>query len=103
MKHVMSHDLPQETARKVAEHAFDAYRERYASYQPTLTWTSERLAEASFNAKGLELRGTLELLPSSIAFELEVPFLLRVFKGKAMQIMERELAHWSDKAKRGEI
>ncbi len=99
----MSHDLPQEVARKVAEHAFDAYRERYPSYHPTLIWTSERRAEASFNAKGIHLRGTLELLPNAIAFELEVPFLLRLFKGKAMQIMERELAHWTEKAKRGEI
>jgi hypothetical protein len=103
MKHVMSHDLPQDVARRVAEHAFDSYRERYARYQPTLTWVDDRTAKASFNAKGIELSGTIELLPKAIAFDLEVPFLLRLFKSKAMQIMERELAFWTDKAKRGEI
>ena len=103
MKHVMSHDLPQDVARKVAEHAFDSYRQRYASYQPTLTWVSDTKAKASFNAKGIKLEGVLELLPKAIAFDLDVPFVLRIFKGRAMEIMERELGVWTEKAKRGEI
>ena len=103
MKHVMAHVLPQDVARRVAEHAFHSYRERYARYQPTLTWVSDRRADASFNAKGIPLHGTIELLPQASSFNLEVPFVLRIFRSKAMEIMERELAHWIEKAKRGEI
>ncbi len=103
MKHVMSHDLSPELAKKVAEHAFDAYRTKYASYDPTLTWRNDQYADASFRAKGVELGGSIELSPGKIAFELKVPFLFRVFEKKAIQVMQDELEHWVKKAKAGEI
>lgn len=103
MKHVMPHDLAPDLARKVAERAFDAYRDKYGSYNPTLTWISDTEAAAAFNAKGIKISGTIELLPKAIAFELKVPFILRVFRGRAMAIMERELKRWTDKAAAGEL
>jgi hypothetical protein len=103
MKHVMQHDLPPETARKVAQHAFDSYRARYSNYSPTLTWVSDDKAQASFQAKGITLKGAIELQPNSISFDLEVPFILKMFKKKAVSVMDRELRHWLDKAKAGEI
>lgn len=103
MKHVMRHDLSPDVAKKVAEHAFDAYRERFADYNPRLTWTSDKHAEASFEAKGIKLGGTIELRPQEIAFEMKVPFVLRVFEKKALAVMERELDHWVQKAKAGDI
>ncbi len=103
MKHVMPHDLPQETARKVAERAFAAYQDKYAKYNPRLTWVNDTRADASFSAKGISLKGTLELLPKAIAFDLDVPFVFRLFKSKALAIMERELKVWTEKAKAGEI
>lgn len=103
MKHVMPHNLTPELAKKVAEHAFDAYRQEYAKYNPTLRWVDDKNAEASFSAKGVSLKGAIELQPKAIAFDLEVPFLFRVFKGKAIAIMERELKKWTEKAERGEI
>jgi hypothetical protein len=103
MKHEMKHDLTPEVARKVAEKAFDAYRTEYASYNPVLTWKSDTRAEASFNAKGITLKGTIELLPTAIAFDLDVPFVFKLFKGKAIAIMERELKHWVGEAKAGRI
>ena len=103
MKHVMPHDLAPDMARQVAERAFDAYREKYNSYNPTLTWVSDTRAEASFNAKGIALKGTIDLEPKAIAFDLDVPFIFRLFKGRAVAIMERELKRWTDKAKAGEV
>lgn|SRR5690606_8455289 len=103
MKHVMSHDLPPDLAKKVAQKAFDSYREKYASYRPNLTWVSDKRAEASFQAKGITLKGSIELSPGAIAFDLDVPFLLRPFKSKAMEIIDRELKFWTAKAKAGEI
>ncbi len=99
----MPHDLSPELAKKAAERAFAAYRERYAKYNPTLTWISDERAKASFSAKGITLNGTIELLPKAIAFDLDVPFLLRPFKKTAMQIMEQELNQWTAKAKAGEL
>ena len=103
MKHVMPHDLPPELAKKAAEKAFDAYRERFAKYDPTLTWVSETQAEATFSAKGIILVGNMYLRPTEIAFELDVPFVFGMFRKKAMEIMERELRIWVAKAKAGEI
>ncbi len=103
MKHVMKHDLPLDKARLVAERAFDAYREKYASYNPNLKWLSDTKARASFSAKGITVEGAIELERDTIAFDLEVPFVLRVFKGKAVEIMDRELRHWVAKAKAGEL
>jgi len=103
MKHAMKHDLSPELAKKVAEKAFESYREKYANYNPTINWTSESRAEASFSVKGTSLKGVIELAPGSISFDLEVPFLLRMFKGKAIEIMDGELRSWTEKAKRGEL
>ena len=103
MKHVMRHDLPPDVAKKVAEHAFDAYRQRFADYNPTLTWKSDTRADASFSAKGIQLGGTIDLRPQEIAFEMKVPFVLRIFEKKALDVMQRELEFWVNKAKAGDI
>lgn len=84
----------------MAERAFDHYRERYAKYEPRLTWRSDTQADASFSAKGLKLSGTVELLPSAIALELQVPLVLRIFKSRAIAIVEREVAHWCAQVER---
>jgi hypothetical protein len=103
MQHVMKHDLSQELARKAAESAFASYRESYGKYNPTLTWLTDTRARVSFSVKGFTLQGTVELQPKAIAFDLEVPFVFRVFKQRAVDIMERELRKWTDKAKAGEV
>jgi hypothetical protein len=103
MKHEMAHDLPADVAKKVAEKAFDSYREKYAEYRPRLVWVSERHAEASFSVKGVSIKGKVELKARAIVFELDVPFLFRPFKSRAVAVMERELQHWTTKAEQGEI
>jgi hypothetical protein len=103
MKHVMPHDLPPELARKVAIKAFESYQQRYAKYQPALTWLTEQRASVSMSAKGIVLSGTVELKAQTISFELEVPFMLRMFKGRALKVMARELEHWVAKARAGEL
>jgi hypothetical protein len=103
MKHVMPHDLSPELAKQAAEKAFDAYREKYSKFNPGLRWLNDTRAEASFSAKGIGFKGNIELKPKAIEFDLDVPFVFRPFKGKAIAIMERELAHWTGKAKNGEL
>ena len=103
MKHLIEHDLDLATAKKVTDHAFAAYRTQFASYEPTLRWVSERRAEIGFNAKGIRLSGAFDMQPTAIAVDLDVPFLLRPFQKRAIDIIEREVKHWVAKAHAGEI
>ena len=103
MRQRVRHDLAPELARRVAEGAFASYAARYAKYHPKLAWQSATLATASFHAKGITVGGTIELEPGAIAFELEVPWLLRIFEGRAIAIVEREVHAWEQAALRGEL
>ena len=103
MKHSVPHDLGLEMAKRAAEAAFASYAERFAKYKPTATWTSPSHADVSFSAKGITLKGVLEVLPSSIDMDLDVPFLLRPFKDRALGAVDREISVWIQKAKRGEL
>ncbi len=103
MKHVVPHSLDQATARKAADGAFQAYSEKYAKYDPRVTWTSDEHANVAFRVKGMHLGGTIDLEPGRIALDLEVPLLLRVFKKQAIEVIEREIRVWIDKAKAGAL
>jgi hypothetical protein len=103
MRYLVRHDLAPALARRVAEQAFASYAARYAKYQPELSWQSATRAKASFHAKGIHIGGTIELEPGAIAFELDVPWLLRIFEGRAIAVVEREVRVWEQAAQRGEL
>ena len=103
MKHSVPHDLDPALARRATEKAFEAYAERFASYSPTATWSSDRRCEVGFTVKGFSLKGAIEIEPTEILMDLDVPFLFRVFKGQALDIIEREVRTWIEKARRGEV
>lgn len=103
MKHVVKHDLDLAVAKNVMEKAFGAYKEKFEKYNPTLNWTSEHRGDLAFEAKGAKIKGAVELKPGAIEIDLEVPFLLRPFTGKAVEVIEREIQKWVGKAKAGEV
>jgi hypothetical protein len=103
MKHSVPHDLGKDGAKKAALAAFNHYGTRFAKYQPTATWTRDDRADISFTAKGITLKGVLEIKDKSIDMDLDVPFLLRPFKDKALAAVDREIGGWIDKARRGEV
>jgi hypothetical protein len=103
MKHEIPHDLDVSLAKEAAARAFDAYQKRFASFQPRMQWTSEREARIEFNVKGMKLQGTIGIQPRTIDVDLDVPFLFRPFKSKAIEVIDREVKVWLDKAKRGEL
>ena len=103
MKHAVAHGLGFDKARTIADQAIAAYAERYPQYQPTAKWVSERRAEVTFTVKGVSLDGWVEVGPSDISMDLDVPLLLRPFKGKAIRIIEEEIERWIAKAKAGEL
>ncbi len=102
MKHVVPHDLGQEKAKQVAEAAFESYRQRFARYNPTAKWNDQH-ADISFSVKGFSLKGSLDVNPKNIEMELDVPFVLKPFKGKALGVIEEEINKWAAKAKAGEL
>jgi hypothetical protein len=103
MKHAVPHDLGQDLAKKVAEAAFASYAKKFAKYNPTANWISPNRANISFGVKGMTLNGSLEVTASTIEMDLDVPFLLKPFKGTAISVIEGEIREWIKKAKAGEI
>jgi hypothetical protein len=91
MKHVIHHHLDVGQSRRLAERALEHYEKRYAKYEPRVRWLDERRAEVTFTAKGVSIRGAVELQPGAIAVDLEVPFLFRAFRGTAVRILEAEV------------
>jgi hypothetical protein len=103
MKHVIPHTLDIPTAKKVTDRAFAEYSSRYPQYHPTFQWANDRRADIGFNAKGIKLKGAMEVADGQITMELDVPFLLRPFQKIAIEVIEREVKVWIGKAKAGEI
>lgn len=102
MIHEVAHGLSREAARRVARQAFAAYAERFAAYSPSATWRDEDHAEVAFSARGLTLRGRLEVGDRTLRLELEVPLLLRPFRERALAVVEREIRAWVERAGRSE-
>lgn len=103
MKHAVPHDLGQDRAKKVAESALASYAHKFEKYEPRIAWVGPQKAHISFNVKGMKLTGALEVLDRSIDLDLDVPFLLRPFKGQAISVIEGEIKEWIQKEKRGEL
>jgi hypothetical protein len=103
MKHIIAHDLDQALAKEVAVKAFESYQKRFADYHPKMSWIGERDAKIEFTVKGLKLQGSIGITPRAIELDLDVPFVFRLFKNKAVDVIEREVRSWLDKAKRGEL
>jgi Putative polyhydroxyalkanoic acid system protein (PHA_gran_rgn) len=103
MKHTIEHDLDLATAKKVTDRAFAEYGTRYPAYEPSLRWLDDRRADVSFNAKGVRLSGAIALAEGSISLDLDVPFLFRPFQKKAVEVIDREVHVWIEKARAGQI
>jgi hypothetical protein len=103
MKHVIKHRLGQEAARKTVLAAWNEYQSRFSKYKPLLNWQSENRATVGFDAKGFSFRGNFAINPASIDVDLEVPLIMRPFKGIALAAVEREIERWVAKANAGQI
>lgn len=103
MKHIVAHDLGREQAKRVAEAAWNSYSARFANYSPSCQWETDNKANIGFNVKGVSLKGSLEVNEKDIALDLDVPFLLRPFKGQALKVIEEEIRNWIGKSKSGQL
>jgi hypothetical protein len=103
MKHLIHHDLDAGVARTVADRALASYRARFAEYEPRVEWVGERDAKIEFRVKGFRLRGGIAVQPRTIELELDVPFIFRLFRNRAIEVIEREVRYWIGRAKAGEL
>lgn len=103
MEHRVPHDVGRELAKKATVAAFATYAEKYGQYSPRTVWDGEYVARVSFSVKGLTLEGRVEVRDREIGLDMDVPFLLKPFRAKALDIIEREIGLWCDKAKAGQI
>lgn len=103
MKHAIEHGLGKERARKAARRAFESYKERFSSFNPQANWLDEDTVEVSFSAKGATLGGRVELTDQQMLVDMNVPFILKPFRKKAIGVIEEEMQKWVKKAERGEL
>lgn len=103
IKHNFPHQLDDATAKKTVDCAFAWYKKQYPEYQPQLAWQSAQKAAVSFAAKGIQIKGVLTLAPQSVLMELDVPFVLRMFKGLALEKIEKEMTRWIAEAEAGRL
>lgn len=103
MRHSVRHDLPDDLAKLTVERAMESYAERLAKYQPTIHWVSERELRVHFSVTGMSLEGAVYLEPGEIAIKIDVPLMLRMFRERAIRIVEEEIQTWIGRAKRGEL
>jgi hypothetical protein len=103
MKHVIPHDLDLELSKKAAERAFASYAAKLAEYDPKVTWTDSSHATISFKVKGISLTGSFTIRQGAIDMDLDVPFLLRPFQGRAVDVIDREVKEWIEKARAGQL
>jgi hypothetical protein len=103
VKHSVSHTIGKEKAIAATRAAFEAYQAKFEKYDPKAEWVADDKAQISFKAKGVSLSGSIEVKDASVDMDLEVPFLLRAFQGKAMATIEKEIQKWISKAQAGEI
>jgi len=103
MRHAIAHDLSLALAQKATHAACDHYRARFARFEPEIAWSDDARATVRFRAKGLTIAGRIDVGPAQVVVDVDVPFLLRPFQGKAVEIVEREFQRWIAKARAGEI
>lgn len=103
MTHDIPHDLDFALAKLAAQKAAEAYGKRFAEYDYKATWVRDDRVELGFTVVGKRLEGSMTIKSDRLELELDVPFMMRPFRGKAIEIIEKEARSWLDKAKRGEL
>jgi hypothetical protein len=103
MKQLINHGLDAALARKVVDAAFQSYLERFARFQPVLSWADTEHATVTFSAKGMGFTGRFALLPGALQVDMEVPAVFALLKKQAVKAVEEEVGKWVDLARAGKI
>ncbi|NOX92485.1 MAG: hypothetical protein GXP18_08570 [Gammaproteobacteria bacterium] len=103
MKQRVQHNIGKEKAILATKAALQSYERKFSEYNPSTRWVSDIKAEISFRISSAKLYGSLVVHEREIDLHLDVPFLLRPFKNKALGIVEKEILLWVRKVELNEI
>lgn len=103
MQHRVRHGIGRALAIQATRAAMESYSTKYGAYSPKTRWTSDHEARVVFQAKGITLEGSIEVLDDEVVLEMDIPFLLRPFQRRGLEIVEREIHAWCARAERGEL
>ncbi len=103
MKKTIDTGLNVADSKRALDGAMNAYKQRFAEYDPRFSWVNDTKGEFGFSAKGISLSGTLEVRDRAIDVDMEVPFLFRIFQGKAIDVIREQVDLWVAKVKAGEV
>lgn len=104
MQHIIKHELSPELAKKAANKAAEHYTEKWKKYDANVDWLTDTHAEITFHVKGVNVVGTVDMQPGEVVVDMQkVPLLLRPFKNMALDVVQKTMQKWIDKAKSGEL
>ena len=95
MKHSVQHDLDIPTSKKATNKAIEAYQERFAKYEPKLTWNTDTKAALAFTVKGMSVTGEIELRAGAIDVDISMPIdAARTTRYPASNTVDSVCARW---------
>jgi hypothetical protein len=103
MEHSVPHDVGRDLAKKATIAAMDSYAKKYGEYGPRTTWTGDYTANVAVHIKGVSLDGKIDVRDREIGLSLDIPFIFRPFRARALAIIDREINEWMARAKAGEF
>jgi hypothetical protein len=103
MQHAIKHGLTHDQAKAAARSALEQYSQKLAKYAPQIDWQGDSKLKIGFTAKGVHIEGALSIEPDRFVVDVDIPFLLRPFKSKAIEKVEAEAQTWIAKAKAGQL
>jgi hypothetical protein len=103
MKHTIETGLELADSKRAIDKAMQAYSERFAEYSPRFSWKTANAADFGFTAKGVDIAGTMLVHDHKVDVEMNVPFLFRIFQGRAMAVVTEQVELWVGRVKRGEV
>lgn len=104
MKYVAKHGMSDlDRVKTVIDKAYEAYQEKLASYEPNLTWRTDREATVDFTVMKKKIDANFTITEEEIRVDGNIPFIFRPFQGKIEAVVGAEIEKWIAKAKAGEI
>lgn len=104
MDYTVKHGLTDRSkVRQVVEKAYEAYKERLANNDPTLTWDGDNAAKIGFTVMGKSLVTDVKIDDDTLNITGKIPFLFKPFEKKILGIVSGEVEKWLAKARAGEM
>lgn len=104
MEYKVKHGLPDRSrVRTVVERAYEAYKQRLAKNDPTLTWIDDSAAKIGFTVMGKSLVTDVTIDDSDLRITGKIPFFFKPFERKILDVVGGEVDKWLAKARAGEI